>query len=228
MATKKPTNSTRPTADLPPAPAPAIPGLSPVPKIPLVKTVETFTSSQTAAANAAKVAADYLARRAATEKADREAREQSVLEDDASDTRPSDMRLKAFAEKIAQRFEVVSATFKDTPYDPTKNAEFMKYLNDQVAEAAMRFVRIGVVHAYDADAVSPDERARKMKEKGFAIGESAAGAANQKAAEKQEGGETTEKDAQGQIPPPTAGDVAFMNSPAMQAALDAGLNLDDD
>ena len=220
----------QPTQDPPPTPAPPLPGLRrvlPVPPVSAVPPVGTTSpGSPEAAAVAKKTAAEYLARRQMAEaEADLE---KSVREDDETDERPADARLKSFAAKIKERYDTIKDIFAGTVYDPTKNNDFQKFASDTVAETAMRFLRIGLVHAYDADAVTPDERAKTLRQKGFAIGEANRGAANEKADTAAVEGTDTEKAAEAVSPPPSAGDMAFMASPAVQEALRMGLDLNED
>jgi hypothetical protein len=221
MSLQRPSNRPPgPRSDLPPVPAPALKGLRPVPTVAAVPTVPVVSVDGSAVA--AKTTAEYLARRAAATQAN----EASIAEDDESDERPSDARLRSFAEKIAERYKTIKDIFEGTPYDPTKNTDFNSFLNGQVAETAMRFARTGIVHAYDADAISPDERMKKLQKKGFAVGEAAKGAANEKAADAIDGKE--EKKPEKEAEQPSSDDLAFMQSPAMRAALEMGMKLDDD
>lgn len=209
-------------SDLPPLkPAPPA-GIIPVPKVPPLGIPQALKQPLAAAdpvASAALKAAALKAQVAAD--AAKAAKQDSIDEDDEQDPRPGKERLRSFAEKIQQRLDDVTEIFKDTTYDPTKNADFKKFLSDQAAEMAMRYVRIGVVHAYDADAITPDARERQMKKKGFSVGQSATGAANAQAQAQNETGETTSA---GTEAADDLHDRQFLESPAVQAAKAMGFD----
>ncbi len=134
------------------------------------------------------------------------------------DERPSRERLKGFAAAIAQRVKDIEEIFGGATYSPLKNDDFKKFLGDQVAEVAMRYVRIGVVSSEDADAITPDERERRMVQKGFSVGQAAAAASAEK-------NDTIPEDSASSTGPMDQHDANFVQSPAFQLARDLGLDL---
>ena len=137
------------------------------------------------------------------------------------DERPSKTRLAGFADVIAGRVADIKEIFGEAEYSPMKNKDFKKFLSDQVAEVAMRYVRVGVVHSEDADAITPDEREKRMQAKGFTVGQAAKAKAE---AEKKEtdaadvGGTTTSA---GQV---DEHDQRFLSSAIVQQASSLGFD----
>jgi len=137
------------------------------------------------------------------------------------DDRPSKVRLAGFASTIATRVKDIEEIFGDTAHSPMKNKDFKKFLSDQVAEVAMRYVRVGVVHSEDADAITPDEREKRMAAKGFTVGQAEKAKADEKKKEanaNDEGGTTTSADQLDQH------DQTFLSSTIVQQATSLGFD----
>lgn len=134
-----------------------------------------------------------------------------------ADNRPSKVRLKSFADKIALRMKDIQEIFTDVDYSPLKNRDFKKFLSDQVAEIAMRYVRVGVVSSEDADAEMPNDLSSVMKRKGFEVGSANVTKKNDIKTETADPTTTTTS-------PDQADDAWFQNSPAMRGALAAGFD----
>ena len=83
--------------------------------------------------------------------------------------------------KLMRRITDVNEIFKDVPQPPEKNPEFKKFLGDQFAEIAMRYITMGVVRDEDQAPLEtklkqparPEERLKQLKDGGFAVAESA-------------------------------------------------------
>lgn len=133
------------------------------------------------------------------------------------DNRPSKVRLKSFADKIALRMKDIQEIFSDADYSPLKNRDFKKFLSDQVAEIAMRYVRVGVVSSEDADAEMPADLDTKMKQRGFTVGSAGVAKAEDVKTESSDSTTTTTL-------PDHADDAWFQNSPAMRGALASGFD----
>ena len=134
-----------------------------------------------------------------------------------ADNRPSKVRLKSFADKIALRMKDIQEIFTDVDYSPLKNRDFKKFLSDQVAEIAMRYVRVGVVSSEDADAEMPSDLSSIMKRRGFEVG--SANTAKKDTAQTEAADSTTTTTS-----PDQADDAWFRNSPAMRGALANGFD----
>ncbi len=79
--------------------------------------------------------------------------------------------LKAFVSGIAKRHSEVEALFTEKPeISPVKHSEFKKFINDTLAEVAMRYVVFGSFkNPSDTPDSSGDPIADKMKEQGFNV-----------------------------------------------------------
>jgi hypothetical protein len=116
----------------------------------------------------------------------------------------------------------IQEIFSDVDYSPSKNRDFKKFLSDQVAEIAMRYVRIGVVSSEDADAELPTDLDAKMKQRGFVVG--SAGNANKEVKNDAEGTPESSDSTTTNTLPDHADDAWFQSSAAMRGAIAAGFD----
>lgn len=137
------------------------------------------------------------------------------------DDRPSKTRLAGFASTIAGRVKDIEEIFGDTAHSPMKNRDFKKFLSDQVAEVAMRYVRVGVVHSEDADAITPDEREKRMAAKGFTVGQAEKAKADEKKKEAEATDDSGTTTSAGQV---DEHDQRFLSSTIVQQATSLGFD----
>ena len=110
-------------------------------------------------------------------------------------------KLKVYNQTILDRHQQVVALFEDKSISPVKNPDFVKFINDHLAEVNMRYVVFGAFSVSGED-IEPTDREQQLREQGFAV---------------------SEEQLRGLDP-------SLANSPIALAALAAGVNLasDDD
>jgi len=141
-------------------------------------------------------------------------------------------RLEQYAERMRQRAKIVEDIFADDDYAPAKNKEYQKFLKDQAATSAMRYVVTGQVEPLDelfqeavgAAVKNPDAKAEALRKQGFTVSGDAKVAASVK------DGETGKDEEEPQVDPAVAAaaasDSAFLDTPAVRLAVAIGFNPD--
>jgi hypothetical protein len=84
--------------------------------------------------------------------------------------------LEAYAARLRARYAEVEAIFANDSYNPLPSKDFKRFMVDQAAENAMRYIQTGqatpldeVVASVIAAAKTPDAKAEVLRKQGFAV-----------------------------------------------------------